>query len=60
MNYSSFLIYEVRALDPPPPPLKRGEPISLSRSPPAPLKKGGANFSFKVPLFKGDLGGSQL
>jgi hypothetical protein len=27
--------------DPPPPPLKRGEPFDL-RSPPAPLEKGGA------------------
>ncbi len=32
-------------------------PLLLYRSPLAPLKKGGN--SLKVPLFKGDLGGSQ-
>jgi hypothetical protein len=30
------------------------------RSPLAPLKKGGTRNALKVPLFKGDLGGSKL
>jgi hypothetical protein len=43
--------------DPPPPPLKRGEPFDL-RSPPAPLEKGGAIRPGIPPPPPAELGGA--
>jgi Ni,Fe-hydrogenase maturation factor len=52
---------QVRRLeDPPPPPLKRGEPEGASGGAPAPLEKGGASGGAPAPLEEGGAGGGNF